>query len=133
MRMFQHGRSESYIQPSDALRVWLPGTPTTSLFPWPLSHHVNITVITVYQHFKSDQSNIPADMAGKEATVYIVDVGSSMGHRENGRKETNLDFALEYVWDKITTTIATGRKTAMAGVVALRSDDTNNQLSHDPA
>jgi ATP-dependent DNA helicase 2 subunit 2 len=107
--------------------------PPRSLFPWPLSHHVNITVITVYQHFKSDQSNIPADMAGKEATVYIVDVGSSMGHRENGRKETNLDFALEYVWDKITTTIATGRKTAMAGVVALRSDDTSNDLSKDPA
>ena len=72
-------------------------------------------------------------MAGKEATVYIVDVGSSMGYRENGRQETNLDFALEYVWDKITTTIATGRKTAMAGVIALRSDDTNNELSGDPA
>lgn len=72
-------------------------------------------------------------MAGKEATVYIVDVGSSMGRRENGRQETNLDFALEYVWDKVTSTIATGRKTAMAGVVALRSDDTNNELSNDPA
>jgi len=72
-------------------------------------------------------------MAGKEATVYIVDVGSSMGYLENGRQETNLDFALQYVWDKITSTIATGRKTAMAGVVALRSDNTNNELSNDPA
>jgi ATP-dependent DNA helicase 2 subunit 2 len=85
---------------------------------------------TVHHHCKPDRLNI---MAGKEATVYIVDVGSSMGHRENGRQETNLDFALEYVWDKITTTIATGRKTAMAGVVALRSDDTHNELSRDPA
>lgn len=70
-------------------------------------------------------------MAQKEATVYIVDVGSSMGERSHGRTETNLDFALEYVWDKITTTVATGRKTAMAGVVALRTDGTNNELQGD--
>lgn len=72
-------------------------------------------------------------MANKEATVYIVDVGSSMGERSSGRQETNLDFALEYVWDKITTTVATGRKTAMAGVVALRTDGTDNELGEDPA
>ena len=72
-------------------------------------------------------------MANKEATVYIVDVGSSMGERNCGRQETNLDFALEYVWDKITTTVATGRKTAMVGVVALRTDGTRNELGEDPA
>lgn len=72
-------------------------------------------------------------MASKEATVYIVDVGSSMGECKSGRQETNLDFALEYVWDKITTTVATGRKTAMAGVVALRTDGTDNELGEDPA
>jgi ATP-dependent DNA helicase 2 subunit 2 len=72
-------------------------------------------------------------MANKEATVYIVDVGSSMGERNCGRQETNLDFALEYIWDKITTTVATGRKTAMAGVVALRTDGTGNELGEDPA
>lgn len=72
-------------------------------------------------------------MANKEATVYIVDVGASMGERNHGRQETNLDFALEYVWDKITTTVATGRKTAMAGVVALRSDGTSNELEEDSA
>lgn len=72
-------------------------------------------------------------MASKEATVYIVDVGSSMGETSSGRQETNLDFALQYVWDKITTTVATGRKTAMAGVVALRSDDTKNELEGDEA
>jgi ATP-dependent DNA helicase 2 subunit 2 len=72
-------------------------------------------------------------MANKEATVYIVDVGLSMGDRNSGRQETNLDFALEYVWDKITTTVATGRKTAMAGVIALRTDGTQNELETDPA
>lgn len=70
-------------------------------------------------------------MAGKEATVYIVDVGSTMGETSHGRTQTNLDWALEYVWDRITATVATGRKTAMAGVIGLRTDDTKNPL-HDP-
>ncbi|KAK0260519.1 ATP-dependent DNA helicase yku80 [Friedmanniomyces endolithicus] len=62
-------------------------------------------------------------MASKEATVYIVDCGSTMSERSHGRKQTNLDFALE-----ITATVATGRKTAMVGVVGLRTDGTRNDL-----
>lgn len=67
-------------------------------------------------------------MAQKEATVYIVDLGKTMGERSHGRGQTNLDWALEYFWDKVTATIATGRKTAMAGVVGLRTDGTDNAL-----
>ncbi|KAI9803657.1 MAG: ATP-dependent DNA helicase II subunit 2 [Piccolia ochrophora] len=67
-------------------------------------------------------------MAEKEATVYIVDVGSSMGEKHEGRDESNLDWAMQYVWDKITTTVATGRKTATIGVVGLRTDGTNNEM-----
>ncbi|KJX97255.1 ATP-dependent DNA helicase II subunit 2 like protein [Zymoseptoria brevis] len=70
-------------------------------------------------------------MASKEATVYIVDVGKTMGERQNGRSQNNLDFALEYVWDKITATIATNRKTAMAGVIGLRTDETDNPLGDE--
>lgn len=44
-------------------------------------------------------------MAGKEATVYIVDLGASMGKKHHGREHTDLDWALDYVWDKITTTV----------------------------
>ncbi|GLI73754.1 ATP-dependent DNA helicase yku80 [Penicillium ochrochloron] len=61
-------------------------------------------------------------MAEKEATVYIVDVGKSMGERRHGRSVTDLEWAMKYVWDRITATVATGRKTATIGVVALRSD-----------
>ncbi|OAL62986.1 hypothetical protein A7C99_5372 [Trichophyton rubrum] len=61
-------------------------------------------------------------MADKEATVYIVDVGRSMGEMNNGRVYSDLDWAMLYVWDRITTTIATGRKTATIGVVGLRTD-----------
>lgn len=44
-------------------------------------------------------------MAEKEATVYIVDVGRSMGERHHGRSITDLEWAMQYVWDKITTTV----------------------------
>lgn len=68
-------------------------------------------------------------MAGKEATVYIVDCGRTMGESSHGRNNSNLDWALEYVWDKITSAIATGRKTLLCGVVGLRTDGTSNFLS----
>jgi ATP-dependent DNA helicase 2 subunit 2 len=67
-------------------------------------------------------------MAAKEATVYIVDCGATMAERSHGRKQTNLEYALEYVWDRITATVATGRKTAMAGVIGLRTNQTKNPL-----
>jgi ATP-dependent DNA helicase 2 subunit 2 len=44
-------------------------------------------------------------MASKEATVYILDLGRSMGEKRHGRSKTNLEWAMEYVWDKITTTV----------------------------
>lgn len=76
-------------------------------------------------------------MADKEATVYIVDVGKSMGQIQHGRHESDLDWAMKYVWDKIASTVSyvdqfsrlgliekveTGRKTAMLGVVGLKTD-----------
>ncbi|KAJ5103791.1 hypothetical protein N7532_004320 [Penicillium argentinense] len=72
-------------------------------------------------------------MAEKEATVYIVDVGRSMGGRHHGRSVTDLEWAMQYVWDKITCTVGNGRKTATLAVVALRSDETSNELSEDPS
>lgn len=44
-------------------------------------------------------------MAEKEATVYIVDVGRSMGECHHGRSVTDLEWAMQYVWDKITHTV----------------------------
>jgi ATP-dependent DNA helicase 2 subunit 2 len=44
-------------------------------------------------------------MTTKEATVYILDLGKSMGYKRYGRNQTDLEWALEYVWDKITTTV----------------------------
>lgn len=61
-------------------------------------------------------------MADKQASVYIVDVGRSMGEKRNGRDETDLEFAMRWVWDKITSTVMTERKTDTIGVVGLRTD-----------
>ncbi|KAF7166801.1 hypothetical protein CNMCM6106_002499 [Aspergillus hiratsukae] len=71
-------------------------------------------------------------MAEKEATVYIVDVGKSMGEKRNGRSVTDLEWAMQYVWDRITATVATGRKTANIGVIGLKTDETSNELDDDP-
>ena len=70
-------------------------------------------------------------MADKEATVYIVDLGRSMGQVRNGRKETDLSWAMNYVWEKITTTVATDRKTATLGVIGVRTDGTSNELDSE--
>ncbi|OJJ03536.1 hypothetical protein ASPVEDRAFT_737011 [Aspergillus versicolor CBS 583.65] len=70
-------------------------------------------------------------MAEKEATVYIVDVGKSMDERRNGREVTDLEWAMQYIWDRITTTVSTGRKTAMLGVIGLKTDGTSNELQDE--
>jgi len=70
-------------------------------------------------------------MADKEAVVYIVDVGESMADCHNGRLESDLDFSMRYVWDKISTTVAANRKTWTLGVVGLGTDDTNNRQYHE--
>ena len=45
-------------------------------------------------------------MADKEATIYIVDVGKSMGRKNHGRSVSDFDWAMTYVWDKITSTVS---------------------------
>lgn len=74
---------------------------------------------------------IAIDMADKECTVYIVDVGQSTGQKRHGRDLSDLDWAMQYVWDKIAATVRTGRKTLYSGLLALRSDETNHDGPHD--
>lgn len=69
----------------------------------------------------------------KEATVYIVDVARSMGEQHSGRDQSDLDWALQYVWDKITNIVFTGRKTLQIGVVGLGTDKTANDMGEDEA
>jgi len=70
-------------------------------------------------------------MAAKEATVYIVDVGRSTGECHSGRTESDLDYAMSYVWDKLATTASASRKTLFVGVIGLRTDESDNHLVGD--
>ncbi|VUC38105.1 unnamed protein product [Clonostachys rosea] len=70
-------------------------------------------------------------MAEKEASIFIIDLGSSMAESNHGRSESDLDWSMRYVWDKITDTVAANRKTLCIGVVGLRTDETNNKLQED--
>ncbi|KAH6998760.1 SPOC like C-terminal domain-containing protein [Ilyonectria sp. MPI-CAGE-AT-0026] len=70
-------------------------------------------------------------MADKEATVFILDLGSSMAQIHSGRSESDLDWGMQYVWDKITDLVAASRKTLCVGVLGLRSDETDNKLQDD--
>lgn len=81
----------------------------------PLSQHLPFSI---YQQI--------GIMADKEASVYIVDVGSTVGDCNNGRTESDLDWSMRFVWDKIATTAQAQRKTLCVGVVGLRTDETVN-------
>ena len=70
-------------------------------------------------------------MADKEATVFILDLGSTMARKRSGRKETDLEFSLRYVWNKITHIVSANRKTLCVGVVGVRTDETNNKLQDE--
>ncbi|PHH72534.1 hypothetical protein CDD80_4472 [Ophiocordyceps camponoti-rufipedis] len=70
-------------------------------------------------------------MADKEANVFILDLGASMAQANAGRDESDLDWCMRYVWDKITDIVAANRKTLCVGVVGLRTDETNNKLQAD--
>jgi len=70
-------------------------------------------------------------MADKQATVYIIDQGRSMGEKHSGRDESDLEYGMRYVWDKITTTLLASRATWAVGVVGLRTDETNNPLKDE--
>ncbi|KAM0286283.1 hypothetical protein ACHAQH_001013 [Verticillium albo-atrum] len=70
-------------------------------------------------------------MADKQASVFIVDLGSSMGDCHNGRVESDLDWSMRYVWDKISTVVAASRKTWTIGVLGLKTDETQHVLQDE--
>ncbi|CZR54384.1 related to ATP-dependent DNA helicase II, 80 kDa subunit (KU autoantigen protein P86) [Phialocephala subalpina] len=67
----------------------------------------------------------------KEATVYVLDLGSTMGDCHSGRVETDLEYAMRYVYDKMADSLAVGRVGLNTGVVAFRTDETDNPLGDD--
>lgn len=70
-------------------------------------------------------------MAGKEANVYCVDLGSTTGKKRNGRTESDLDYGLKYLWGKLGDAMAANRVGLGVGVVGIRTDESDNMLSSD--
>ena len=71
-------------------------------------------------------------MAEKEATVFIVDLGSTMANCNSGRTESDLDWSMKFVWDKISHIVSLSRKGLCVAVLGLRTDETNNTMGEDP-
>lgn len=86
-------------------------------------------------------------MAEKEAYVFVVDVGRSMGQKKHGRVQSDLDWSLQYVWDKVSNIVSSqplsseealtdfevylGRKGQVVGVIGLRTNETKNHMMQE--
>ncbi|KAG5437562.1 hypothetical protein PCANB_000990 [Pneumocystis canis] len=70
-------------------------------------------------------------MADKEATVFVIDLGHQMGNYQKGRTQNDLEWALNYVWNKISSKVLSGRKTDSVGIVGFKTDETNNDMGDD--
>ena len=70
-------------------------------------------------------------MADKEAIVFVIDVGASMARVRAPRTESDLSYALRYVYARLGDMAASGRKTLCAGVVAFRSAATDNPMASE--
>lgn len=54
-----------------------------------------------------------------------------MGDCHNGRDITDLDWGMQWAWDKMATIMARGLKGDNIGVIAFRTDNTENELAAD--
>ncbi|KAJ7139489.1 SPOC like C-terminal domain-containing protein [Mycena epipterygia] len=80
---------------------------------------------------------MPAERAGYTVTMFVVDIGPSMGklrtHDPEGNEYmqeiTNLEWGLQFVKLKIQEMIFNGRKTDKCGVIVFGSDKTRNILN----
>lgn len=68
-------------------------------------------------------------MADKRATIFIIDLGASTGECHNGRVESDLDYGMQYVWDKVADNMA--KPSWGVGVIGFRTDETDNKLADD--
>ncbi|KAK9459428.1 SPOC like C-terminal domain-containing protein [Lipomyces oligophaga] len=72
-------------------------------------------------------------MADKQATIFVLDLANSMGKVDiaNEFNKSDLDFALEYVFDKIGTKIIGARKTDFVGVIGVSTPETDNVMANE--
>lgn len=70
-------------------------------------------------------------MASKEITSYIVDLSPTMGRKGPGRRQTDLEVGLEYLYDSLMDKVLRGRKTDYVTVIACHSEVTKHPFSRE--
>lgn len=70
-------------------------------------------------------------MAGKSVTLFLIDLGASVGECNNGRVESDLDYGMKYIWNKITKIMAADLVSRQVGVIGFRMDETRHHLSDE--
>lgn len=70
-------------------------------------------------------------MADKEASVFIIDLGRSMGAKRHGREKSDLDYSLQYVYDKLSNIVYLDRKGLFVGILGFRTDKTSNAMQDE--
>lgn len=70
-------------------------------------------------------------MASKKAYVFVIDLGSTLGDCHNGRTITDLDWGMQWAWDKMATIMSRGLKGDNVGVVGFRTNQTKNKLAEE--
>lgn len=66
-----------------------------------------------------------------EATVYVIDLGSTMADCHSGRLESDLDWGMRKIYDKMAESMESTRTTLSTGVVGFRTDGTDNPLGDE--
>lgn len=54
-----------------------------------------------------------------------------MGKKNHGREQSDLEYCLQYVWDKLTNIVYLGRKGLVVGVIGFRTDRTKNHMQDE--
>ena len=60
--------------------------------------------------------------------MYVIDLGASTAECHSGRVESDLEYGMRYIYDKIGTILGTGKASWGVGVIGCRTDDTDNPL-----
>lgn len=72
-------------------------------------------------------------MASKEATVIVLETSAFLNQKRQNRNKTDFEYTVEYVLSKVSDIIIRGRKSDVLGIVAYRTEDTDNSMSTSSA
>jgi hypothetical protein len=106
-------------------RFWLASSQIVNLAFSLFLHDLSFDSST-FKHFHFVCYLTKNGKMSKEATVYVLDLGATMGECHSGRVETDLQYAMRYVYHKMADNMSSTRTTLSTGVIGFRTDGTAN-------